>query len=133
MFKMSHLDGNICKIVYIFVFVLLLLRFTLKMVITTGNSHYQLSIVICQRGGSVACCIITGKPYTTYLNILFWKWVREQTYSLNSVSIAPNFSESFSDGFSPFLVFGGCFLRFGSFITHSITIAKTWCFIYEQA
>ena len=47
--------------------------FVLKMVITTGTSHYQLSIVIFQRGGSIGCCIATGKSYATHLSILFKK------------------------------------------------------------
>ena len=64
-------DGNICKVVYLCIFAVLFLYFTLKMVIATGNSHYQLSIVICQRGGLVGSCIIAGKPYTTYLSIYF--------------------------------------------------------------
>ena len=67
---MSSLDGNICKVVYLCIFVVLFLCL-LKMAITNGISHYQLSIVICQRGGSVGCCIATDKPYTAHFSILF--------------------------------------------------------------
>ena len=68
---MSPLDGNICKAVYLCIFVMPFLCFMLKMIITTGISHYQLSIVICQRDSSVDCCMITGKLDTTYLIISF--------------------------------------------------------------
>ena len=68
---MSPLDGNICKVVYLCVFVVLLLCL-LKMAISTGISHYHLlSIVICKRGGSVGCCIATAKTYRTLISILF--------------------------------------------------------------
>ena len=62
----KHLQGcllvNICSVVFMFI---------LKMVVTTGISHCHLSVVICQKGTSVGCCIATEKPYTTHLSISF--------------------------------------------------------------
>ena len=67
---MSPLDGNICKVVHLCIFVVLFLC-SLKMAITSGISQYHLSIVICKRGSLVGHCIATDKPCLTLINILF--------------------------------------------------------------
>ena len=107
---MSPFDGDICKVVYLRIFVVLFHVLTPKMIITTGISHYQLYTVICQWGGSDGCFVSLMKNHTQQIQTLYFIIDKGTRIFINQAS---DFSKSFSLFFSPFFdLRGGCFSHF---------------------
>ena len=112
----SPLDGNICKVIKLRIFVVLFLCFALPMVFTTDIDHSQHGVVQCQRNRLDSCCNIKKNSAILNVYIILWYLIRVQKSSFKGFSgTARDFSEGLAWHFYSFLVYGwGYFLHFGS-------------------